>query len=45
MLSPHPIGSLDFDAVPVTADDVLGDVLDDVSDEVAADHAASAFAD
>ncbi|MBL1084153.1 acyl-CoA dehydrogenase family protein [Streptomyces actinomycinicus] len=24
MLSPHPIGSLDFDAVPVTADDVLG---------------------
>ncbi|MFF7788215.1 acyl-CoA dehydrogenase family protein [Streptomyces sp. NPDC007991] len=26
MLSPHPIGSLDFDAVPVTADDVLGEV-------------------
>ncbi|MCD9872968.1 acyl-CoA dehydrogenase family protein [Streptomyces guryensis] len=26
MLSPHPIGALDFDAVPVTADDVLGDV-------------------
>ncbi|GAA1220745.1 MULTISPECIES: acyl-CoA dehydrogenase family protein [Streptomyces] len=25
MLSPHPIGSLDFDAVPVTADDVLGE--------------------
>ncbi|MFF5366865.1 acyl-CoA dehydrogenase family protein [Streptomyces sp. NPDC013187] len=24
MLSPHPIGALDFDAVPVTADDVLG---------------------
>ncbi|MGW2642334.1 acyl-CoA dehydrogenase family protein [Streptomyces sp. NPDC001348] len=24
MLSPHPIGSLVFDAVPVTADDVLG---------------------
>ncbi|MFI9760166.1 acyl-CoA dehydrogenase family protein [Streptomyces sp. NPDC051963] len=26
MLSPHPIGTLDFDAVPVTADDVLGEV-------------------
>lgn len=26
MLSPHPIGSLAFDAVPVTADDVLGEV-------------------
>ncbi|MDO0937319.1 acyl-CoA dehydrogenase [Streptomyces sp. DG2A-72] len=26
MLSPHPIGSLVFDAVPVTADDVLGEV-------------------
>ncbi|WP_435281976.1 acyl-CoA dehydrogenase family protein [Streptomyces koelreuteriae] len=26
MLSPHPIGSLDFDAVPVTAGDVLGEV-------------------
>ncbi|MFE1251240.1 acyl-CoA dehydrogenase family protein [Streptomyces sp. NPDC058735] len=26
MLSPHPVGALDFDAVPVTADDVLGDV-------------------
>ncbi|MEU2910750.1 acyl-CoA dehydrogenase family protein [Streptomyces massasporeus] len=26
MLSPHPIGALDFDAVPVTADDVLGEV-------------------
>ncbi|GAA3531481.1 acyl-CoA dehydrogenase family protein [Streptomyces osmaniensis] len=25
MLSPHPIGSLTFDAVPVTADDVLGE--------------------
>lgn len=25
MLSPHPIGSLGFDAVPVTADDVLGE--------------------
>ncbi|WP_217211550.1 acyl-CoA dehydrogenase family protein [Streptomyces sp. AC550_RSS872] len=25
MLSPHPIGSLDFEAVPVTADDVLGE--------------------
>ncbi|MFD5125382.1 acyl-CoA dehydrogenase family protein [Streptomyces sp. NPDC058385] len=25
MLSPHPIGTLDFDAVPVTADDVLGE--------------------
>ncbi|MFJ9660470.1 acyl-CoA dehydrogenase family protein [Streptomyces griseoflavus] len=25
MLSPHPIGTLRFDAVPVTADDVLGD--------------------
>jgi alkylation response protein AidB-like acyl-CoA dehydrogenase len=25
MLSPHPIGSLDFDAVPVTEDDVLGE--------------------
>ncbi|MEV7994766.1 acyl-CoA dehydrogenase [Streptomyces sp. NPDC086077] len=24
MLSPHPIGALQFDAVPVTADDVLG---------------------
>ncbi|WP_405960091.1 acyl-CoA dehydrogenase family protein [Streptomyces sp. NBC_00024] len=24
MLSPHPIGALDFDAVPVTDDDVLG---------------------
>ncbi|MGW0843434.1 acyl-CoA dehydrogenase family protein [Streptomyces sp. NPDC002787] len=24
MLSPHPVGALDFDAVPVTADDVLG---------------------
>ncbi|MGW9400883.1 acyl-CoA dehydrogenase family protein [Streptomyces sp. NPDC055642] len=24
MLSPHPIGTLGFDAVPVTADDVLG---------------------
>ncbi|MDQ1015591.1 acyl-CoA dehydrogenase [Streptomyces afghaniensis] len=26
MLSPHPIGALDFDAVSVTADDVLGEV-------------------
>ncbi|MFF4086235.1 acyl-CoA dehydrogenase family protein [Streptomyces nigra] len=26
MLSPHPIGTLSFDAVPVTADDVLGEV-------------------
>ncbi|WP_030605903.1 acyl-CoA dehydrogenase family protein [Streptomyces fulvoviolaceus] len=26
MLSPHPIGSLAFDAVPVTGDDVLGEV-------------------
>ncbi|MGW6548067.1 acyl-CoA dehydrogenase family protein [Streptomyces massasporeus] len=26
MLSRHPIGALDFDAVPVTADDVLGEV-------------------
>ncbi|MFC8422056.1 acyl-CoA dehydrogenase family protein [Streptomyces sp. NPDC057236] len=26
MLSPHPIGALRFDAVPVTADDVLGEV-------------------
>ncbi|WP_328344523.1 acyl-CoA dehydrogenase [Streptomyces violaceus] len=26
MLSPHPIGALDFDAVPVTAGDVLGGV-------------------
>jgi alkylation response protein AidB-like acyl-CoA dehydrogenase len=26
MLSPHPIGTLHFDAVPVTADDVLGEV-------------------
>ncbi|MGP4007782.1 acyl-CoA dehydrogenase family protein [Streptomyces sp. 4N124] len=26
MLSPHPIGSMVFDAVPVTADDVLGEV-------------------
>ncbi|MFF7160829.1 acyl-CoA dehydrogenase family protein [Streptomyces sp. NPDC008086] len=25
MLSPHPIGSLDLDAVPVTADDMLGE--------------------
>ncbi|MFF7309263.1 acyl-CoA dehydrogenase family protein [Streptomyces sp. NPDC008137] len=25
MLSPHPIGTLDFDAVPVTAEDVLGE--------------------
>ncbi|WP_374227586.1 acyl-CoA dehydrogenase family protein [Streptomyces sp. AC627_RSS907] len=25
MLSPHPIGTLAFDAVPVTADDVLGE--------------------
>ncbi|MFF4360502.1 acyl-CoA dehydrogenase family protein [Streptomyces sp. NPDC001604] len=25
LLSPHPIGALDFDAVPVTADDVLGE--------------------
>ncbi|MEU9212908.1 acyl-CoA dehydrogenase family protein [Streptomyces sp. NPDC048415] len=25
MLSPHPIGALGFDAVPVTADDMLGD--------------------
>ncbi|MFD5710140.1 acyl-CoA dehydrogenase family protein [Streptomyces pharetrae] len=25
MLSPHPIGTLEFDAVPVTADDVLGE--------------------
>lgn len=24
MLSPHPVGTLDLDAVPVTADDVLG---------------------
>ncbi|MFD7957336.1 acyl-CoA dehydrogenase family protein [Streptomyces ardesiacus] len=24
MLSPHPVGALSFDAVPVTADDVLG---------------------
>ncbi|MEU6085262.1 acyl-CoA dehydrogenase [Streptomyces sp. NPDC047085] len=26
MISPHPIGALDFDAVPVTGDDVLGEV-------------------
>jgi acyl-CoA dehydrogenase len=26
LLSPHPIGALGFDAVPVTADDVLGEV-------------------
>ncbi|MET7683996.1 acyl-CoA dehydrogenase family protein [Streptomyces sp. NPDC005423] len=26
MLSPHPIGTLDFDGVPVTVDDVLGGV-------------------
>ncbi|WP_217245845.1 acyl-CoA dehydrogenase family protein [Streptomyces sp. AC602_WCS936] len=26
MLSPHPIGALAFDAVPVTAEDVLGEV-------------------
>ncbi|MFI2641088.1 acyl-CoA dehydrogenase family protein [Streptomyces sp. NPDC018610] len=26
MLSPHPIGTLSFDGVPVTADDVLGEV-------------------
>ncbi|WP_330460353.1 acyl-CoA dehydrogenase [Streptomyces sp. NBC_00820] len=26
MISPHPIGALAFDAVPVTPDDVLGDV-------------------
>ncbi|MGW4025645.1 acyl-CoA dehydrogenase family protein [Streptomyces sp. NPDC005009] len=26
MLSPHPVGALRFDAVPVTADDVLGEV-------------------
>ncbi|MFI0037905.1 acyl-CoA dehydrogenase family protein [Streptomyces mutabilis] len=26
MLSPHPIGALAFDAVPVTTDDVLGEV-------------------
>ncbi|CAL9409521.1 acyl-CoA dehydrogenase family protein [Streptomyces sp. Tu 3180] len=26
MLSPHPVGALDFDAVPVTADDLLGEV-------------------
>ncbi|MFC7842539.1 acyl-CoA dehydrogenase family protein [Streptomyces sp. NPDC057382] len=26
MLSPHPIGALDFDAVPVTGDDLLGEV-------------------
>ncbi|ANP50107.1 alkylation response protein AidB-like acyl-CoA dehydrogenase [Streptomyces griseochromogenes] len=26
MISPHPIGALDFDAVPVTPDDVLGEV-------------------
>ncbi|MDN0197437.1 acyl-CoA dehydrogenase [Streptomyces sp. S.PNR 29] len=26
MLSPHPIGALSFDEVPVTADDVLGEV-------------------
>ncbi|GHB19701.1 acyl-CoA dehydrogenase family protein [Streptomyces clavifer] len=25
MLSPHPIGTLDFDGVPVTAEDVLGE--------------------
>ena len=25
MLSPHPIGTLAFDGVPVTADDVLGE--------------------
>ncbi|MGW2565285.1 acyl-CoA dehydrogenase family protein [Streptomyces sp. NPDC001537] len=25
LLSPHPVGALDFDAVPVTADDVLGE--------------------
>ncbi|GAA2495880.1 acyl-CoA dehydrogenase [Streptomyces longisporus] len=25
LLSPHPIGALDFDTVPVTADDVLGE--------------------
>ncbi|MFB7493668.1 acyl-CoA dehydrogenase family protein [Streptomyces sp. NPDC056161] len=26
MLSPHPVGALRFDAVPVTADDVLGEI-------------------
>ncbi|WP_324785308.1 acyl-CoA dehydrogenase [Streptomyces sp. H51] len=26
LLSPHPVGALRFDGVPVTADDVLGDV-------------------
>ncbi|MEY9485569.1 acyl-CoA dehydrogenase [Streptomyces calvus] len=26
MLSPHPVGALDLDAVPVTADDLLGEV-------------------
>jgi alkylation response protein AidB-like acyl-CoA dehydrogenase len=26
LLSPHPVGALDFDAVPVTTDDVLGEV-------------------
>ncbi|UXY38356.1 acyl-CoA dehydrogenase family protein [Streptomyces albidocamelliae] len=26
MISPHPVGALDFDGVPVTADDVLGEV-------------------
>ncbi|MFE9171191.1 acyl-CoA dehydrogenase family protein [Streptomyces kebangsaanensis] len=26
MLSPHPVGALDFDGVPVTADDVIGEV-------------------
>jgi alkylation response protein AidB-like acyl-CoA dehydrogenase len=26
MISPHPIGALDFDAVPVSAEDVLGEV-------------------
>lgn len=26
MLSPHPIGTVDFDGVPVTEDDVLGEV-------------------
>ncbi|SED91006.1 Acyl-CoA dehydrogenase [Streptomyces sp. 2231.1] len=26
MISPHPIGALDFDGVPVSADDVLGEV-------------------
>jgi alkylation response protein AidB-like acyl-CoA dehydrogenase len=26
MLSPHPVGALDFDGVPVTADDVIGEM-------------------